>query len=152
MTNFTHNQSLYTIGVVSQMFNLTPETLRLYEREGLILPKRSETGRRFYSEYDLEWIACVRHLITDEKLNLAGIRRLLALIPCWIIKPCTVKERKKCPAFYRNDQACWNLSNRSDTCVGQDCHECNVYHTSCHVESLKDYLMLQLKDFPRGNK
>ncbi len=131
------SEPLYTIGVVSRKFDISPETLRLYEREGLLIPHRTETGRRLYSEIDLEWIACIRRQITENKLNIAGIRRLLALIPCWNIKPCGEEERLECPAYMSNDTVCWAQEVTGETCQNADCHKCEVYRLAIEVGHLK---------------
>jgi len=138
-------EPVYTIGVVSRKFGVSPETLRLYEREGLLIPHRTETGRRLYSDLDLEWIDCIRNLITLEKLNIAGIRRLLALIPCWNLKPCTKEDQAKCAAFLIPDQVCWNLDETGDTCANEDCHACSVYHLARRVGDLKEIFELTSK-------
>ncbi|MBT3250362.1 MAG: MerR family transcriptional regulator [Candidatus Marinimicrobia bacterium] len=140
---FEHN---YTIGVVSQMFQVTPETIRLYEKEGLILPKRSESGQRRYSELDIAWISCIRKLITEDKLNLAGIRHLLALIPCWEMKPCTESERTTCAAYQQNDQPCWNLKQISTLCQEAECYQCIVYRSAQRVGNIKDFIALHIKN------
>lgn len=140
---FEHN---YTIGVVSEMFHVTPETIRLYEKEGLILPKRSKSGQRRYSELDVAWISCIRKLITEDKLNLAGIRHLLALIPCWEMKPCSELERSTCAAYHQNDQPCWNLKQKSISCEEAECYQCSVYHSARRVADIKDFIALHIKN------
>jgi MerR family transcriptional regulator/heat shock protein HspR len=75
---------LYTIGTAAEILGVHPRTLRLYEDAGLIRPAR-KNNRRFYSANDLRWISCLRYMIHEQGLNQEGLRRLLALIPCWYI-------------------------------------------------------------------
>jgi DNA-binding transcriptional MerR regulator len=52
----------YSIGEFSKLTNLSIDTLRYYEKEGLITPERKENGRRYYSEKDVTWIAFIKRL------------------------------------------------------------------------------------------
>ncbi|HET7875227.1 MAG TPA: helix-turn-helix transcriptional regulator [Methylomirabilota bacterium] len=70
---------LYMIGVVAQMLNLHPQTLRMYEKKGLIRPSRTEGRTRLYSPEDLEEIARVVRLARDLGVNLAGIEIILKM-------------------------------------------------------------------------
>ena len=67
----------YMISAVSEMFNLHPQTLRLYEREGLLSPSRSEGNTRLYTEQDLERLEVILSLTRDLGVNLAGIEIIL---------------------------------------------------------------------------
>jgi DNA-binding transcriptional MerR regulator len=88
---------LYPIAVACQLAGLSPRTLRLYEQEGLISPqRRSEGGRRLYSNQDIVWIRCIRELVHEHGLTTTAIRRLLDLIPCWEIKRCSAEQIAKC--------------------------------------------------------
>ena len=142
---FDPAEPVFTIGVAAAKIGVSPETLRLYEREGLLLPFKTKTGRRLYSQTDLEWIACIRRQITLHKLNIAGIRRLLALIPCWELKPCSVKERENCPAYRSNNAVCWQLPASSRECADGDCRVCEVYKSAGKVGHLKEMFELTLR-------
>lgn len=67
----------FSIGEVSQAVGLAPQTLRLWERERLIRPRRTERGYRVYSESDVERLRRIRHLRKVEGLNFAAIRKQL---------------------------------------------------------------------------
>ena len=67
----------YHISTVSRMFEIHPQTLRLYEREGLLRPSRSEKNTRLYSEKDLEQLRVILSLTRDLGVNLAGIEVIL---------------------------------------------------------------------------
>ena len=70
---------VYMIGVVAEMLKLHPQTLRMYEKKGLIRPSRSEGRTRMYSSEDVEEIARVVRLARDLGVNLAGIEIILKM-------------------------------------------------------------------------
>src|SRR5581483_4062459 len=72
------DRGLFSISVAAELAGLHPQTLRIYEREGLLDPARSAGGTRRYSRRDLAKLAEICALAADG-LNLAGIRRVLAL-------------------------------------------------------------------------
>ena len=116
---------VYTIGTAAEVLNVHPRTLRLYEDGGLVRPAR-KNNRRFYSAHDLEWISCIRYLLHEKGLNQEGLRRLLALIPCWEIQGCAPEARASCPALQDRSAPCWDLARRADDRTNQ-CFECQVY-------------------------
>ena len=65
------------ISVVAEMFDVHPQTLRTYEREGLIRPSRTEGNTRLYSEEDLERIDLILRLTNELGVNLAGVEVIL---------------------------------------------------------------------------
>jgi MerR family transcriptional regulator/heat shock protein HspR len=67
------------IGVVAARYEIHPQTLRLYEREGLLLPSRTEGKTRLYSEDDLERLEFILSLTRDLGVNLAGVEVVLNL-------------------------------------------------------------------------
>ena len=67
----------YMISVVAQKYNIHPQTLRLYEREGLLKPSRTEGNTRLYSEDDLEQLETILSLTRDLGVNLAGVEIIL---------------------------------------------------------------------------
>jgi MerR family transcriptional regulator/heat shock protein HspR len=69
---------LFMIGVVCEMFNIHPQTLRLYEREGLLLPRRVG-GARLYSQEDLERIRMILNLTKELRVNRAGVDIILRM-------------------------------------------------------------------------
>lgn len=73
------SKPLYMIGVVAEMLKLHPQTLRMYERKGLIRPSRTVGRTRMYSPEDVEEIARVTRLARDLGVNLAGIEIILRM-------------------------------------------------------------------------
>ena len=67
----------YMISAVAQRYNIHPQTLRLYEREGLLKPSRTEGNTRLYSEEDLEQLETILSLTRDLGVNLAGVEIIL---------------------------------------------------------------------------
>jgi len=70
-------KAYYMISAVAQKYNIHPQTLRLYEREGLLKPSRTEGNTRLYSEEDLEQLETILSLTRDLGVNLAGIEIIL---------------------------------------------------------------------------
>ncbi|MGD9590268.1 MAG: helix-turn-helix transcriptional regulator [Pyrinomonadaceae bacterium] len=67
----------YTISAVAEMYDIHPQTLRLYEREGLLKPSRSDGNTRLYVDADLERLEVVLSLTRDLGVNLAGVEIIL---------------------------------------------------------------------------
>jgi MerR family transcriptional regulator, heat shock protein HspR len=67
----------YMISAVSELYNLHPQTLRLYERVGLLKPSRSEGNTRLYTDADLERLEVILTLTREMGVNLAGIEIIL---------------------------------------------------------------------------
>ena len=125
----------YTIGEAADILEVSIPTIRMYEREGLIIPYRKNSRHRRFSSFDIERIRCMRRMINQEKVSIAGIRRLLALVPCWKIKDCPDEARESCSAYGQVSAACWMASNKAWNCRSADCRQCQVYTTigDCHT-------------------
>ena len=70
-------KAYYMISAVAQKYNIHPQTLRMYEREGLLRPSRTEGNTRLYSEEDLEQLETILSLTRDLGVNLAGVEIIL---------------------------------------------------------------------------
>ena len=70
-------KAAYMISAVAEQYEIHPQTLRLYEREGLLAPSRSEGNTRLYTEEDLERLEVILHLTRDLGVNLAGVEIIL---------------------------------------------------------------------------
>ena len=73
----TGKEAYFMISVVAQKYNIHPQTLRLYEREGLLKPSRTDGNTRLYSEEDLEQLETILSLTRDLGVNLAGVEIIL---------------------------------------------------------------------------
>jgi len=67
----------YTISAVAEMYDIHPQTLRLYEREGLLKPSRSEGNTRLFTDEDLEHLEVVLSLTRELGVNLAGVEIII---------------------------------------------------------------------------
>jgi MerR family transcriptional regulator/heat shock protein HspR len=70
-------QKYYHISSVARMYNVHPQTLRLYEREGLLQPSRSEGNTRLYTDEDLKQLEFILNLTRELGVNLAGVEVVL---------------------------------------------------------------------------
>ena len=73
----SRSKAAYMISAVAEQYQIHPQTLRLYEREGLIKPSRSDGNTRLYTDEDLELLEVVLHLTRDLGVNLAGVEIVL---------------------------------------------------------------------------
>jgi MerR family transcriptional regulator/heat shock protein HspR len=71
------SKKFYHISAVAQMYGIHPQTLRLYEREGLLKPSRSDGNTRLYSEDDLKQLEFILNLTRDLGVNLAGVEVII---------------------------------------------------------------------------
>jgi MerR family transcriptional regulator/heat shock protein HspR len=74
----THHQAVYVISVAAELAGMHPQTLRIYERRGLVSPARTEGGNRRYSDADIERLQRIADL-AEQGMNLEGIRRVMEL-------------------------------------------------------------------------
>src|SRR5580658_151253 len=72
-------QGTYMISAVAEMYAIHPQTLRLYEREGLLRPSRSDGNTRLYTDEDLERLEFILNLARDLGVNIAGIAIVLQM-------------------------------------------------------------------------
>src|SRR5579859_5054964 len=73
----SRSKAAYMISSVAEQYAIHPQTLRLYEREGLLKPSRSDGNTRLYTEGDLERLEVILHLTRDLGVNLAGVEIIL---------------------------------------------------------------------------
>lgn len=122
MIRAMNNLPIFTIGIVSELLEVHPETIRVWERYGIIRPQR-RSGKRFYSKTDLKRLRFIKKLIT-EQLNLPAIRHYLRLYPCWDMDDCPtcmqVSEFKVCakPCWREENKYC-QVYGKKDMCL--DC-------------------------------
>ena len=123
------------IGTVAKHFDISVDLLRLYEREGLLLPVKSSKGTRYFTARDFEWISTLLKLVRESGLNFAGIRYLLALLPCWNLNRCDDSKLGNCPNKMSASTPCWS----AETCCHeeQDCYNCAVYRMAPNCANLK---------------
>ena len=78
MNTRTSQQAVYVISVAAELAGMHPQTLRIYERRGLVQPARTNGGNRRYSDDDIELLRRISELV-ESGMNLEGIRRVMEL-------------------------------------------------------------------------
>src|SRR5689334_12572944 len=73
-------QDLFFISIAARMLGMHPQTLRKYERLGLVQPTRTIGSMRLYSREELERLKLIKRLVDDSRINLAGVQRLLSVV------------------------------------------------------------------------
>ncbi|MDQ3815899.1 MAG: MerR family transcriptional regulator [Armatimonadota bacterium] len=71
---------VYHISIVAEMVETHPQTLRMYERMGLVAPRRTRNNIRLYSDADVEQVRRIQHLTQDLGVNLAGVEVVFKLL------------------------------------------------------------------------
>src|SRR5215210_3490932 len=74
------DMAVYHISIVAEMVETHPQTLRMYERMGLVNPQRTRHNIRLYSEADIEQVRRIQHLTQDLGVNLAGVEVVFKLL------------------------------------------------------------------------
>jgi MerR family transcriptional regulator/heat shock protein HspR len=133
LENIKKDSPVYTISTTAELLGISIHTLRMYEREGLILPHKKNSGHRLYSQEDIDRINCIRKAINESKISIAGIKTIYSLIPCWKFIDCPMEQREKCQAYTSHSQPCWTFNHRGNACFRNDCKNCIVYkdHAEC---------------------
>lgn len=137
MTTQTSDTPLYSIGTAARMLNVSVQTLRMYESEGLIAPFKTTGNQRLYSDADIERLECIRRAINEEKISIEGMKRIHAMIPCWDIVKCSQQERTACPAFQNHSGGCWTYKHEHSICAVRECRLCDVYKLASNCEKIK---------------
>ena len=137
--NRRFTEPVYTIGIAAKKVGVSVHTLRLYESEGLIIPHKTETNRRLYSDLEIEKVKCIRSMIQDEGLNFEGIRRMLSLAPCWKLRECNSNQGKDCKAYLVRTRPCWATEEK---CINPlpSCRDCPVYNKLVHCEDIQNLI------------
>jgi MerR family transcriptional regulator/heat shock protein HspR len=133
-----YHEPLFPISTAAKLLSVSVQTLRLYEKEGLILPFKKSSKHRLYSKADIERIECIRKAITEKKMSINGIRTMYSLIPCWDIVNCSDEDRNNCQAYAGHSQPCWSSSHPGTVCETKVCRECDVYKNFVDCEKIKD--------------
>lgn len=133
-----------SIGTASKLLGLSTSTLRMYENEGLMVIYKTPKNRRLYSQKDLEWAKRIKELIKKEKMNIAGIKHLISLIPCWEIKNCPDEPKNKCKAYFRSDLPCWIVKASKNSNQKRKCRNCEVYLNAEQCDNLKQLIKQHL--------
>ena len=116
-----------SIGVLAEKVGLSVSAVRKYENEGLLIAHRTSSGHRLFSHEDVRRVEHIQYLIQDLGLNIEGIRRMQAMVPCWKLLPCSEESRVECAAYQDTTRPCWTVKGMSCAPQGNECRECLVY-------------------------
>ena len=133
-------EPVFSISTAAKLLGISIPTLRMYEKEGLILPFKKKSHQRLYSEADLERIRCIREAINGKKISINGIKAIYSLIPCWEIVQCSEEDRKICGAFNGEENPCWTYNHPNTVCENKECRDCDVYKNYSKCGTIKDLL------------
>jgi len=136
--NFPTTEPVFPISTAAKLLNVSVHTLRMYEREGLLIPFKKTSKQRLYSKSDIERVECIRRTINEDKISINGIKTIFSLIPCWQIMGCS-ETTDRCQAFNEHSKPCWSLKHEHNYCTARDCRECIVYknYGNCGVIKAK---------------
>jgi MerR family transcriptional regulator/heat shock protein HspR len=136
--------SVYTLSTTSNLSGIPVHSIRQYIEKGLIIPFKKESNRNLFSMVDIIRLKYIHKLLDEGGLNIAGIRALLALIPCWSIRQCSAKEREKCQAYHTDTFPCWDASEKGVFCRNTNCRECDVYRIVENYSDVKTFLKTRI--------
>jgi len=126
------------IGQVASDFDISLDLLRLYEREGLLIPLRSQYGTRYFTHNDYRWISMLLRLMREARMTCASLRRLLALVQCWEHRHCAPEKVASCPVASEQAGPCWSQCPECEDSA--TCYVCPVYRAAPESEELKALL------------
>ncbi len=117
------DKPMYTIGVVADLMDVHPETLRIWERNELVKPAR-RNNQRLYSNNDLKRLKFIQYLIEENGLNLAGVKHVIQFYPCWYTIHCSGGQPGEINCEHRL-RACWkeegtyclDVRDKADLCT-----------------------------------
>ena len=139
-SSLVKNSPVFTLSVTSQLSGIPTTSIRQYIDRGIIIPFKKNTGRHLFSQEDIDRLKYIHEQLNEKGLNIAGIRALLALIPCWAIRECSNRERQKCQGYNSVSDPCWEASEKGIECKNTDCRECDVYRILEKNQDIKSLL------------
>nr|WP_319271538.1 MerR family transcriptional regulator [uncultured Draconibacterium sp.] len=123
----TDTDPIYTLSVAAKLSNTPPHSIRQYIDKGLLLPYKKDTNRHLFSNADIQRLIWIKKRIDEQGLNFAGIKSMLAMLPCWKITKCSTHSRKNCEAYTNGSAPCWQASEKGQECKNKECRLCKVY-------------------------
>ncbi len=141
--------SVLTIGMAVKLTGVSAQTLRAYERFGLVLPTRSNKKQRLYSFEDIERIKEIREGLKEHKIGVTALRSMISMIPCWNIKGCSESDRANCAVFEDELAPCWTYKHYNNFCADLLCRDCEVYKLNYNYTKARKTI---LKELYRNNR
>jgi MerR family transcriptional regulator, heat shock protein HspR len=121
-------KGVYTIGTVAELLNEHPETLRVWERNGLISPDRNGYQRK-YSNNDLKRLKFIKNLMDEKGLNIAGARQMVSMYSCWYHRYCKGGASKNSKVPVNESKPCWKAEGTyclAPSDKSEFCHNCQI--------------------------
>ena len=134
------DEPIYSISGAAKLLGISIATLRVYEKEGLIIPFKTEGNQRHYSQVDLERVECIRAAINEKKISVNGIKAIYSLIPCWEVVQCSEEDRSICGAYNSEERPCWTFTHPNTSCATKSCRDCEVYYKYSNCGTIKNLL------------
>jgi len=131
---------VYTLSIASRLSDIPAHSIRQYIDRGLLIPFKLDSKRHLFSPNDINRLNHIHLLIHEQGLNFAGIKALMAMIPCWAIRPCSESDRQSCNAYSGNTFPCWEASEKGRVCKNENCRECDVYKILSEEVNLKSVI------------
>ena len=136
----SNREPVYTLGIASKLSEISGHSIRQYIDNSLIIPHTTTSKRHLFSQVDIIRLKCIKKQLSEMGLNIAGIKALYSLIPCWSLHPCSVDTREKCEAYYSVTVPCWEASDKGKECKNEDCRYCNVYRYPENYTDIKSLI------------
>ncbi|OPX90035.1 MAG: HTH-type transcriptional regulator GlnR [Pelotomaculum sp. PtaB.Bin104] len=133
MTTWDDDKPALSIGIIAQFLQVHPETLRIWERNGLIQPAR-KNKQRLYSNNDLKRLKFIHHLINEKGLNIAGVQQVLAMYSCWKNRSCQDSQIMNKDESMNKSKPCWKKEGYFCTVIQDQadlCSNCKFYQEGC---------------------
>jgi len=143
-SNTPNDQPVYPIRTAAKLLNISVHTLRMYEKENLIIPYKKSTNHRLYSQFDIDRIKCIRQAINESKISINGIKSIYSLMPCWEVVNCSKQDRSRCAAYLRHSGPCWAVKGEETVCAKMNCRDCSVYQDYGECGSIKSFIQNKL--------
>ena len=121
------NEPVFTLSIASKLSGIPIPSIRQYIDRNLIIPYKKDSNRHLFSNVDILRLKYINRLLNEEGLNIAGIRALLSVIPCWKVRNCPEEDRLHCQAYNTSSFPCWESSEKGRICKNTDCRDCRVY-------------------------
>ena len=142
----TNNEPIYPIRTAAKLLNISVHTLRMYEKEKLIIPFKKSSSHRLYSQSDIDRIKCIRSAINTSKISISGIKTIYSMMPCWEVMGCSKKDKSNCSAFLLHSAPCWAVKGENTVCAQKDCRICSVYKDFGECNSIKNFIRIKLTE------
>lgn len=142
----TKDKPILTLGVASDLSGIQSHSIQQYVNNSLIIPYKLDSRRHLFSQSDISRLENIISLLHEKGLNFAGIRSLLAMIPCWAVLGCPNEVKENCGAYLNDLVPCWEASGKKIACKNENCRQCDVYKCLNNSTDLKSVLRKLLKD------